>query len=612
MRSIDRTTAIPREEGAAHRPSAPRGRPPLRRLARGCLALCFAISAWLAPGPAQSHADELSPNLPQDLSADRAAMRHCPLEELMGERQPLPGLDALEEWRAGHPAARPLGAAGTQQDDIAVGTQLPFAVAGLPYLLSATCQHVGDHVYVFVEDASWDLNGGSILQRHVDGLADLFDHTSPADADRGVYELVVETFGPPPDVDGYERIFVLILDMPDPTWIGFFDPAVATHQVPELRRDVLHIDETALRLRSYLARGTLAHEFQHLIHWGLDEDEDLWVNEGLSGYAEAVAGYPEADSTAVPAFLERPGTDLMTWRGTPLNYGMTYLFAAHLAERYGSEAIRGLVAEARNGRAGVDEALDRVGAPGGFDEAWATWLVGNYAADDAEHGYAATQGRRVTALSVAALPLDWAGASVDGQWGSTTVVFRTPGDIEVQFRADADGVFRAWAYVMRGGSAQVQELLLDGENRGSVIAAGVDSLALVVGRTSRAGRQFEVAAAHVVIPTAVAQSNAPWAGLPGGARLGTAFPNPFNSTVRIPLRLDRPGAVQVTVTDVLGRPVRTLQAGALSAGAHELVWDGTDRTGRAAASGQYLLSLEAAPAATGARRTASGKITLIR
>ena len=51
---------------------------------------------------------------------------------------------------------------------ILVGTELLFPVAGSNTLIAATCQRVGVHAYVFVENRHWDTNGGSILQHHVD------------------------------------------------------------------------------------------------------------------------------------------------------------------------------------------------------------------------------------------------------------------------------------------------------------------------------------------------------------------------------------------------------------------------------------------------------------
>jgi hypothetical protein len=276
--------------------------------------------------------------------------------------------------RAGQtpPAGKSLSLSAQQAEEITVGTQLGFPISGSPFLLQASCQFVGEHAFVFVEDRQWDTNGGSVLQSHVDGIGELFDQSTPADPGRGVYELSSQAFGEPPDVDGYDQIFILILDIADPIFIGYFDPAVAGHPVPELRRDVIYLDERAVRRDAYLARGTLSHEFQHLIHWGHDTDEESWINEGLSGYAEELAGFPEADPAAVPAFLNQPDVDFTNWpaRAPPAYYGSTYLLMSFLAERFGQSLIRNLVAQQRNGRFGVDDAFEAVGLAEDFDSAW--------------------------------------------------------------------------------------------------------------------------------------------------------------------------------------------------------------------------------------------------
>ncbi|WP_447973785.1 flagellar hook assembly protein FlgD [Nitrospira sp. Kam-Ns4a] len=51
--------------------------------------------------------------------------------------------------------------------------------------------------------------------------------------------------------------------------------------------------------------------------------------------------------------------------------------------------------------------------------------------------------------------------------------------------------------------------------------------------------------------------------------------------------------VQVTLLDAAGRPVRTIQAGAQPAGAHQLSWDGLDQAGHAAPAGSYHLAISA-------------------
>jgi hypothetical protein len=93
---------------------------------------------------------------------------------------------------------------------------------------------------------------------------------------------------------------------------------------------------------------------------------------------------------------------------------------------------------------------------------------------------------------------------------------------------------------------------------------------------------------------------------PSSLQLGAPWPNPFNPVVRVPLLLERASRVDARVLDLAGRQVAVLSRGVLAAGSHELVWDGSDSAGRAAASGLYLLQVEA----LGERR--SSKLTLLR
>ncbi|MBN2011853.1 T9SS type A sorting domain-containing protein [candidate division KSB1 bacterium] len=71
------------------------------------------------------------------------------------------------------------------------------------------------------------------------------------------------------------------------------------------------------------------------------------------------------------------------------------------------------------------------------------------------------------------------------------------------------------------------------------------------------------------------------------------YPNPFNATTTI--RYDMPTQSHVTlrIYDILGRLVAELvNAEVQSAGAHAVVWDGTDNSGRVVPSGLYVYSLQ--------------------
>jgi hypothetical protein len=328
------------------------------------------------------------------------------------------------------------------------------------------------------------------------------------------------------------------------------------------------------------------------VHWGADPDEEIWLDEGLSGYAEEVAGFPEADADAVPEFLRRPDTSLTDWNfNSPArSYGATYLFASYLAERYGPDLIRAVVAETRNGVAGVDRALAQAGSPDRFVDAWAGWIAGNYASSDAALRYAATAGRRVTTFSYETLPLEGLTGNVTGAWGTLNLLFRTPGSLAIDFDGDDGTGFRLWTYAMSGGAGQLAELALSGDNRGHAQAAPIDSLLLIVGRTSPQGGDFELSV-RASTPTAV---TGPLAAGPDGPTLVSPYPNPFNAQVRIPYVLDEAASVEVTVHALNGQRVRGLVEADRHPGRHEALWDGRDDDGAAVASGAYLVRLRAA------------------
>lgn len=465
---------------------------------------------------------------------------------------------------------------------------------GSTALIAATCRRVGTHAYVFVENRQWDTNGGSILQSHVDALGALFDDATPADPARGVYQLEVETFGAAPDVDNDARIFLLVLNASNPNLVGYFDRGVATHPVPEYRRDVLFLDETFLRRDNRLALGTLAHEFQHLIHWNWDDDEDIWIDEGLSGFAEELAGFPEADPEAVPQFLSRPHTSLTDWNfgDSAPHYGVTYLFMSYLAQRFGNQFIATMVAEPRNGPAGVDAALQSEGLSPSFGDAWSQWAVGNYASQDERYAYAALGPRRVQTLDVDAddLPLQDAAVAVSGQWGTANILFRTPGDLRVDFDGDDAGLYTVTSYAMGAAGADAQTMSLGAGNRGVVQLTGIDSAVVIVGRRSAAGQNFLLSAAAQT-PTLVADGGAT---LPATAALQLVYPNPFNSSVHIPYVLTEAGDVDLAIYDLAGQQVRRLVAARRTPGRYETTWDGQDTAGRASASGTYMVRLRSA------------------
>jgi flagellar hook assembly protein FlgD len=69
------------------------------------------------------------------------------------------------------------------------------------------------------------------------------------------------------------------------------------------------------------------------------------------------------------------------------------------------------------------------------------------------------------------------------------------------------------------------------------------------------------------------------------------YPNPFNPTTTIAFTLSQPGVVDLSIFDVAGQRVRTLERGVQPAGRNSVVWDGRGDDGTAVASGVYFYRL---------------------
>ena len=81
--------------------------------------------------------------------------------------------------------------------------------------------------------------------------------------------------------------------------------------------------------------------------------------------------------------------------------------------------------------------------------------------------------------------------------------------------------------------------------------------------------------------------------LPAKFALDQNYPNPFNPSTTIKFSLPENGRAELTVYDILGQRVKSLVSDYLEAGAHEIIWDGSDQSGDDVASGMYLYKLQA-------------------
>ena len=88
------------------------------------------------------------------------------------------------------------------------------------------------------------------------------------------------------------------------------------------------------------------------------------------------------------------------------------------------------------------------------------------------------------------------------------------------------------------------------------------------------------------------------------------YPNPFNPATAIEYALPHEALVSLIVYSMTGRRVKILISGVQNAGVHQVVWDGTDHSGRQVASGVYFYRLLYKD--TEQNRVHTGKMMLVK
>jgi hypothetical protein len=146
--------------------------------------------------------------------------------------------------------------------------------------------------------------------------------------------------------------------------------------------------------------GVIAHEYQHLILFEQDSNEDTWISEGMSELAIYLNGDdPEADWLAAMT----PDIQLNAWPDGGVagseNYGTAFSFMLYFWDRYGDAGVQALAAEDANGLAGIQNVLQQIDPGKSVDDLVADWLVARLldepAIDNGRYGYAESDRARV-------------------------------------------------------------------------------------------------------------------------------------------------------------------------------------------------------------------------
>ncbi|MCL4544964.1 MAG: immune inhibitor A [Chloroflexi bacterium] len=281
---------------------------------------------------------------------------------------PFRSLTALVE-RVVHPTcATPTPVLGTATT---IGSHVSFSVddevTRTREVINTTLVYLSPHALWYVED------GVPVTQEQLQTAAQEFEQK--------IYPLDVTTFGKPrfPDLSGLNRLTIVVAKLQGVA--GYFtasDQYLRCIAPSSNQRNAIYINETVDKVGSPALEDTLVHELQHLIHWDHHPADSAWVNEGMSVYAEYLAGF-SVDRLA-DAFLKAPGTQLTDWSDSPTavlaHYGAAFLFIAYLAQHYGPPSLfYTLLSSPLNDWAMINEYLQSKGASA--DQVFAQWVVAN-------------------------------------------------------------------------------------------------------------------------------------------------------------------------------------------------------------------------------------------
>ncbi len=215
--------------------------------------------------------------------------------------------------------------------------------------ITATLDYITPHTYFWAQD------GVQVNRSDMKALMDDFENK--------IYPTDHKFFGSEwtPGVDNDPHIYIVYARGTGASNAGYFS-------TPDEYNPLVHkysnghemfvFNADNMDLGSTETYSVLAHEFQHMIRWNIDENQPDWMNEGFSVLAEYLNGYsPYFDY----AYVTHSDLNLTDWLPDPgangPHYGESFLFLDYFLDRFGVKATQALAADHDNNIEGVGDTL---------------------------------------------------------------------------------------------------------------------------------------------------------------------------------------------------------------------------------------------------------------
>jgi hypothetical protein len=317
-------------------------------------------------------------------------------------------LSAATAAAAPQPAGPPV--LGSQRTFV-VCANLTCSGTGGTKQVTATVQTVGQRIAIYVDNAA---PAGGLNSADLDTLKTVFDSR--------IFPLDTAAFGQPTDVDtngvvlvlmtgvvnslvtstvcansGFVAGFFLSADL-DTSRIASFNRGEIFYSIVADSAGALSCKHTRAQVKRDLG-GTFTHELQHMINFGQHAilrpgmPEEGWLDEGLSKYAEELAGrsylqqgdtntfsqYAINDVYDAYQYLSATGNSPLLIpidQGTLAEIGASWLFVRYLVDQFGDTLPRKLV---RTTLAGSPNVAAQTGQP--FTTSLTRWALANWVSD---------------------------------------------------------------------------------------------------------------------------------------------------------------------------------------------------------------------------------------
>ncbi|MFC1898589.1 T9SS type A sorting domain-containing protein [Candidatus Cloacimonadota bacterium] len=463
----------------------------------------------------------------------------------------------------------------------------------------ATCRAVGEFCYVFVADDQWNVN---MDQDDVDIVFNYLENETMNSTEYGAIEMDIALFGPVPDeIDNDPKVIVFYSELGSfmgSVFDGYFS---AYNQVTEAQAqqmnppghsnecEMIYMTCSPLNPTDPIRISVLAHELEHMIHWGQDINEEAWLDEGCAELAMVYFGLPDP----ITAFPSQPDNQLNVWNQEWADYVKVMLFFTYLREQFTTdenELILDIVDDTTNGLQSVIDQLIDNGFQIPFESVFLNWTIANFiddpTCDQGQYGYELLDlPNFYTTGSHTSFPVNSAGSV---QPWATDYIRVFPNGANIEHEITINNANQSIGLIKKLND--VEEYEVDGFNINGAWTGYIppewDDLyyyvVYVYANHSNTSINYSYSLEEIV-----SAGNE----LPDNELALTNYPNPFNPSTTISFNLpeDQLENTKLIIYNMKGQNIKQYS---IFNNQSSITWDGTDDNNTPVSSGVYFYKLK--------------------